>query len=52
VLEKFVEYAEQQGYISSRPSLNDLFPMAETVSTSPSTGISQPARESHVADSR
>jgi 4,5-dihydroxyphthalate decarboxylase len=52
VLEKFVEYAEQQGYISSRPTLNDLFPMAETVSTSPSTGVSQPARESHVADSR
>jgi 4,5-dihydroxyphthalate decarboxylase len=52
VLEKFVEYAQRQGYISSRPRLNDLFPMAETISSSPSAAISQPASESRVADSR
>jgi len=29
VLEKFIEYANQQGYISSRPTLNDLFARSE-----------------------
>jgi len=52
VLEKFVEYAQQQGYISSRPSLNDLFPATETISSLPSTGASQPASQSQFSDSR
>jgi len=29
ILEKFIEYAEQQGYISFRPSLSSLFAMPE-----------------------
>lgn len=35
VLEKFLEYAEQQGYISSRPKLTDLFVAPECIDTMP-----------------
>ena len=35
VLEKFTEYANQQGYISSRPTLNDLFARSEDKSILP-----------------
>jgi 4,5-dihydroxyphthalate decarboxylase len=48
VLEKFVEYAEQQGYISSRPSLSDLFAMPGGTSSSPRSEAPQRAGESRM----
>lgn len=39
ILEKFIEYAEQQGYISFRPSLNDLFAVPERTREARSEGV-------------
>lgn len=49
VLEKFVEYAQQQGYISSRPGLHDLFAVSENIACLPDNGVSKPANESLIA---
>ena len=49
VLEKFVEYAEQQGYIASRPNLADLFFAAGPSSASPGNGVTQPIVGEHSA---
>lgn len=49
VLEKFVEYAQRQGYIASRPSLDDLFAHSENISSSTGNGVLQPAGVSPIA---
>jgi 4,5-dihydroxyphthalate decarboxylase len=52
VLEKFVEYAEQQGYISSRPSLSDLFVVPESAAVLSGNEALQRVAESGMRISR